>query len=68
MEFAEYPCDKKENKKRGRKGRIPVGFMCAQLHTKRWIYKDVYDNDIEVKVPYNAGCELRCAENCDSLL
>ena len=67
VEFAEYPCDEKENEKRENEGRIVTGFACVQLRTQRFTYKDVNERPIEVKVKFNAGCELRCVDDCDSV-
>ena len=63
----EYTCDEKENRRREQDGRFAMGFSCTQLVSWKFIYKDVNDDDIKKKVKFNAGCELRCTNNCVAL-
>ena len=66
VEFPEYVCDNRENNRRSDAGRIPPGFSCSQLKTKMTLYRDQYEQPIEVEVNFKAGCEMRCFnDNCN---
>ena len=66
VEFPEYVCDNRENDRRSDAGRIPPGFSCAQLKTQMTLYRDQYEQPIELEVNYKAGCEMRCYnDNCN---
>ena len=58
----------RENEKRKDVGRIPTGYSCAQLKTRRTLYRDEYNQPIELEIKFRTGCELRCLNTyCDEL-
>ena len=66
VEFPEYVCDNRENDRRSDAGRIAPGYSCSQLKTKMTLYRDEYNQPIELEVKYRAGCEMRCYnQNCN---
>ena len=66
VEFPEYVCDQKENKRRAIEGLLPHADICEQLGAKRTLFRDADDQPIRVEIEYRAGCELRCvSDECD---
>ena len=59
IEFPEFACDKEENEKRMREGRIAKIYECVQLKSSKMIYRDVKGREIKERVHYKGGCELR---------
>ena len=66
VEFLEFVCNEKRNKKRTKKGKIPPGYKCTQLGADTTLFKDADGNPIDpIGIHYRAGCEMRCTNrNC----
>ena len=56
LEYPEFKCNVKVNEKRKAEGKITAGYQCQQLKSKMTLYRDVYQNPIEIDIRYSAGC------------
>ena len=65
ISYWEHSCSYTENDVNAFR-KVPRGFKCSQILSKKKLYRDIKGNPIEpVEILYNAGCELRCIyPNC----
>ena len=66
VEFQEFVCRRKENKRRIVNEVIEAKYICYQMRQQISIYHDVYGAPVNVTVNRKNGCELRCInKNCE---